>query len=120
MFEITGKTIKVSRADEVSFDFSIQTEDGSNYLFQEGDIVKFQVLREYGYNKDVVMEKIIEVQEETEKINIELSSQDTSIENIRNQAVTYWYEISLNNVNTIIGYDDSPAEFILLPAREDK
>ena len=74
-----------------------------------------------GYDKEIILEKEIEVSEKCEKVSIPLLEEDTSIiENI-NKPITYWYEIDLNNEQTVIGYDDDgPAEIIFYPAKGGK
>ena len=111
MIKIDKEGIKVTRGDRVAFDFKIK-----DYTFKEGDTISFRVYEKKGYDLPAVIEKIITVEEETEKVNITLSSEETSIGEIENKSVEYWYEIELNDDQTIIGYDENGAKlFILYP-----
>lgn len=71
-----------------------------------------------GYDKELLLEKEIEITEQCDKVNIPLLEEDTSkIEDI-NKPITYWYEIALNEAQTVVGYDDDgPAEIIFYPAK---
>lgn len=78
-------------------------------------------MKRNGYDKKIIIEKEVEVYEKCEKVNIPLLEEDTAaIENL-NKPITCWYEIDLNNKQTIIGYDDDgPAEIIFYPAKGGK
>lgn len=120
MLWIEDKTIIIHRGDEGIINFRAKKKDGTYYEFQEGDVLKFQVMERCGYDKNVVFEKIIEVTESTEEVQIELTATDTTIGEAGNGSTEYWYEISLNDTLTIIGFDKEtgPTKFRLLPARE--
>ena len=65
------------------------------------------------------MTKSIEVTEDTNIVDISLSSSDTTIGEMSNKPIEYWYEIQLNREQTIIGYDDNgPKLFMLYPEGE--
>ena len=72
---------------------------------------------------DVVLQKIITVEEPCTAIDIVLTSEDTKIGDIINKPVDYWYEIELNpdtNPQTILAYDDDGAKiFTLYPEGGD-
>lgn len=111
MFKITDKTIEVTRGDSMAINFSID-----NYTFDVGDTVEFRVYEKKGLENDPVIEKKIEVKEQTEVVRIEVPGLETKIGDIQNKPVTYWYEIELNDNSTIIGYDEDGAkELILYP-----
>ena len=82
--------------------------------------IKFNLgfFKRSGYDKELLLEKEIEVTEQCEQVDITLLEEDTSkIEDI-NKPIIYWYEIALNESQTIIGYDDDgPAEIIFYPAK---
>ncbi|MBR4486267.1 hypothetical protein IKS57_02740, partial [bacterium] len=63
--------------------------------------------------------KTITPSEETTTLTIALTQEETTIGELINAPVKYWYEIQLND-NTIIGYDENKAkEFILYPEGSD-
>lgn len=114
MFKITNNTIEITRGDKCTIEFSIK-----DFEFGVGDKVYFRVYEGYKLDKEPVISKEIAVQETTTKVDIVLTSQDTKIGINKNRPVEYWYEISLNDNQTIIGYDDKgPKLFILYPEGE--
>lgn len=116
MIEIEGKTIRISRGDSGTIKLTIPLSDTENYEFQVGDKVQFRVFEKKNYN-NVFLDKEINIEEITSVIDICLTEKDTSIGEVINKPVTYWYEISLNETQTVVGYDDEgPAELILYPA----
>lgn len=129
MFRIEKNTKKIylTRGDIASIRVSAKKDDGENYVFQIGDVVRFKVFKKRGCNC-VVLQKDTTVTEETEEVVIELFSKDTKIGDIINRDTDYWYEIELNpdtNPQTIVGYDvdeyGRPIEkiFKLLPEGDD-
>lgn len=120
MLIIDGKTIKFSRGDEITINFSCKDKDGNDYVFSPGETVQFRIFPTKGYDSDAVLTKQIEVDEEQTVVPINLTSQETMIGEKINAPVIYWYEISINEDNTVIGYDEeSAAKLYLLPAREE-
>lgn len=117
MIEIEGKTIRISRGDSGTIKLTIPLSDTENYEFQVGDKVQFRVFEKKNYN-NVFLDKEINIEEITSAIDICLTEKDTSIGEVINKPVTYWYEISLNETQTVVGYDDDgAAELILYPAQ---
>lgn len=117
MIEIEGKTIRISRGDSGTIKLTIPLSDTENYEFQVGDKVQFRVFEKKNYN-NVFLDKEINIEEITSVIDICLTEKDTSIGEVINKPITYWYEISLNETQTVVGYDDDgPAELILYPAQ---
>lgn len=119
--EDDGRTITVHRGDRGILAYSIPLSDTENFKFERNDIIKFTVFEKKGYDKSPVLVKEVKVSENTEEVLIELTSEDTNLGDVSNKPVTYWYEISLNNNQTTLGYDkeDGAAELILLPAYVD-
>ena len=117
VFNIIGDTIHVTRGDKCTIELTL-----NGYIFSVGDIIEFRVYEKKSLDKPPVLSKRIEVTDEGLTVNIELTSEDTKIGEIQNKVQTYWYEIELNDNQTVIGYDDKGAkEFILYPegAEED-
>lgn len=117
MVEINNNIIRFSRGDEVTFTFSATDESGSAYQFQAGDVINFRIMPANGYNKELVLEKDFTINEATTSVEISLTPQETTIGEEINKPKDYWYEIALNEYNTIVGYDKGPAILTLLPAR---
>lgn len=120
MLIIEGKTIKFSRGDDISFDFMCKDENGDQYIFDVNDEIEFRIFEKNGYGKQAILSKEITIDEETSVVTINLTSSETKIGKETNTAIIYWYEISINEDNTVIGFDDTgPALLYLLPAREE-
>lgn len=120
MLIIEGKTIKFSRGDDITFNFSCKDKQGNPYTFLVGDTIQFRIFDKNGYGKVAILSKEITIEEETETVPINLTSSDTMIGEEINAVVKLWYEISINEDTTVIGFDDAgPAMVWLLPAREE-
>lgn len=113
------RTIRVHRGDAGTLVFNIPINDTEYYKFQPGDKVQFMVFEEKGYDKEPVLSKEVEITEETEIVEITLNEQDTTLGEPLNKVAVYWYEVSLNEVQTVLGYDEEEqaAEYRILPAR---
>ena len=113
-------TIECTRGDAATFSVGAVV-GGTAYSFRVGDVVRFSVSE----RKDcsvVVLRKDVEVTEETDSVEIELTSEDTRIGEVISKPVDYWYEVELNpdtKPQTIIGYDKDGAKvFKLYPESE--
>ena len=103
---------------------SAKNEDGSEYLFKAGDIIRFSVVKENHYDK-LIFSKDVKVLEPVTCVEVPLTMEDTKIGNkIINQPVKYYYEFTLNpdtESQTFIGYDEEGAkEFWLYPEAIEK
>lgn len=124
MFKIDNdKTIHLTRGNIASIDVTANNDDGTNYIFQAGDVVRLNVFK----NKDcgcIELQKDVTVEAETETVEVNLTGEETRIGELINKPSKYWYEIELNpdtNPQTIIGYDiDGAKLFILYPEGGDK
>lgn len=119
MINIEGRTIYVHRGDKGTINYTIQISDTELYQFKVGDKVEFTIFEKKGYDKAPVLNKIININKVSTEVEINLTEEDTTIGEIANKPITYWYEISLNGNDTTNGYDyeEGAAEFILLPAK---
>lgn len=114
-------SIYATRGDIVFFSVSAE-DDGEPHMFKAGDVVRIKV---YGKKdaENVVLQKDFPVVEDTEKVEIFLSKEDTKIGEVISKPKDYWYEIELNPGNdpqTIIGYDEDGAKvFRLFPEGGD-
>lgn len=125
MFKIESgtKQIKLTRGDVAAIEVKAKNEDGTEYTFVVGDVVRFKVFK----NRDcgcVELQKDVTIENETTAALVRLSSKDSKIGGIINKPVDYWYEVELNpetNPQTIIGYDDNGAKiFTLYPEGRDE
>lgn len=114
------KNIQINRGDATG---TLQTlpityED---YEFQVGDVLTLNVYRKKGYTEPKVFTKDIEVQESGTTAYFVLTEEDTTTFEKTNKRTIYWYEIVLNDTNTIIGYDEDGAkEFVVYPGGIDE
>lgn len=117
MFKIddTNKTVHISRGDGATIE--VKANNGE-YEFQQGDILKLRIYEKKDYSNPV-MEVETTVAKTTTSVNLVLTKENTIIGEDINKPKTYWYEISLNETITIIGYDEDGAkEFIIYPAEK--
>lgn len=114
-------SIHVTRGDSLFFTVTAE-ENGENYVFLQGDVVRIKVTEKKECD-NVVLQKDFIVTETREAVDIILNGQDTKIGDVISKPVDYWYEIELNpytNPQTIIGYDNDGAKiFKLLPEGRD-
>lgn len=118
MFKIENNTINITRGDIGTIFISAQNEDGTDYVFDTGDIVRLSVMKAGNCNV-VELIRDVQVMEPTTVVEMELISMNTKIGKIINKPTKYWYEVVINpdtSSQTIIGYDeDGPKLFILYP-----
>ena len=118
MFKIdtTTKQINITRGDVGIIAVSAKNEEGQDYEFQVGDIIRLGVFPAKDYSK-VILQKDVEVTEQTTSVDLVLNSEDTTIGEIINKPVNYWYEIQLNpdtEPQTIVGYDEEGAKLFTI------
>lgn len=122
MFKInTDLSIEITRGDAVEFIVTAQ-ENGKNYVFKTGDVVRFKVFEKKGCDC-VVLQKDFGVESDTEEVTVVLEEADTKIGELIHKPKDYWYEVELNPDTlpyTIIGYDEDGAKvFKLYPEGRD-
>lgn len=110
-------TIYCTRGDAAVFSVGANVGDTS-YTFKVGDVVRFKVFAKKDCT-NVVLQKDVEVTEETSAVEIALDGADTALGDVISKPTDYWYEVELNPETypqTIIGYDDNGAKvFKLFP-----
>lgn len=120
MFRINSSTkqININRGDVGNLKVTATYEDGTPYTFQVGDVVRFGIFANGNYN-DIILEKDVTVQAETSYVVVPLTAQNTTIGDIINTPVSYYYEVQLNpdtDPHTIVGHDENgPKIFMLYP-----
>lgn len=108
------KHIHINRGDRGTIHFSVDKEDGTKYMFQPTDTVRFTVKEKYS-DAIPLIRKDIAVQEETESVDITLSKNDTTIGNLINRPKKYVYDIAINEDDTVVGYDyESGVKYFIL------
>ena len=109
-------SIHITRGDIGLLEITAKNEDGSDYTFKVDDVIRLGIFEKKKFNS-IKKQKDITVQEETTTVQISLNKEDTSIGDIINTPVDYWYEVQLNpetNPQTIIGYDENGAKIFRL------
>ena len=100
---------------------SISTLSIVYYEFQVGDIIKLNIYEKNGYDKDPIKSVIVEVDSAGVSVDIPLTENDTTFGEISNKAITYWYDITLNDDQTVVCFNEEGAkEFIQYPAKGDE
>lgn len=84
-----------------------------NYEFQAGDKISFVVMKKRGYTKQEILRKEFILEEATQAPEIVLTAEDTKNFELSNRPITYWYEITVNENMTVIGYDDEGASKLI-------
>ena len=123
-YKINEKNIQVTRGNHMPLTVTTKNSDGTNYVFQLDDTLRFKVFEKKNVN-NVFLTKDFSVNEVSEEITIELTADDMKIGELIDKATDYWYEIELNpdtpKTQTIIGYEKNlPAILTLLPEGGDK
>ena len=97
---------------------SLDTLTQQFYEFQPGDKIKFNIYEAKGYDSEPLVSKTIEVVSACDEVEISLYETDTTFGEISNKPITYWYDITLNNDLTVVGYNEDGAKlFIQYPAK---
>ena len=111
--EIIDKEIHINRGDRLLIDFDINNGD-DKYTFKDGDKIKFSIYRKKEMDKPPVLQKIFIPVVGSTSVEIDISGKDMKIGEMLNKQVEYWYEIELNDDETIIGYDEDGAKKLIL------
>jgi len=109
-------SIHITRGDIGILEITAKNEDESDYIFKIDDVIRLGIFEKKKFNL-IKKQKDITVQEETTTVQIYLNKEDTTIGDIINTPVDYWYEVQLNpetNPQTIIGYDENGAKIFRL------
>lgn len=122
MFQVNeDKSIYLTRGDAFALNVGME-KDGTLQKFKAGDVVRFKVT-EKKKCESVVLVKDVEVESESEKVNLSFSSDETKFGDVINKPKDYWYEVERNpgiQSQTIIGYDeDGPKILKLFPEGGD-
>ena len=125
MFKINSETkqVNLTRGDIASFKIKAMNDDGTYYQFKTGDVITLAIYEKKNLENTKLKKGVI-VAEPSEDVILNLTSEDTKLDELTNKPIEYWYEITLKNTNsndeqTIIGYDENGAKiFKLYPEGE--
>lgn len=110
-------TIECTRGDAGAFSVGA-TLAGEPFTFRVGDILRLTVCAKKNYSA-VMLQKDVEVTEETALVEFELDSEDTKFGDVISKPTEFWYTIELNPdgyCQTIIGHNqDGASVFMLYP-----
>ena len=109
-------SIYLTRGDIASIQITALNSSGEEYLFKNGDIVRFSIFEKGRYD-NLVLRRDVKVTTETKFVSINLSGNDTKIGELINKPKQYWYEVELNPdaaPQTIIGYDNNGPKILTL------
>lgn len=119
MFKIEEKTIRISRGNKATIELKVPVDD-DYYEFQINDKIALKIYEQKGLNKIYLKKIITDIKQASKTVDINIKASDSEIGELENKPITYWYEIILNDEQTLIGYDDEgPKEFILYPEGYD-
>lgn len=108
-------SMHITRGDTAVFSVGANVGETA-YTFKERDVLRFKVF-EKGNCENVVLIKLMVVINESDTVKFTLTGEDTTIGEVINKPVDYWYEIELNpdsRPQTIIGYDEDGAKVFRL------
>lgn len=118
------KKINITYGDVGAFLVEAEDENGENYVFKIGDVVRLKVYRPYKPSEVMIQKDVVVTEEGNTQVNISLDKEDTEFEKLLKIQKDFWYEIILNhhdNPNTIIGFDkEGPKIFTIYPKGGEK
>ena len=118
--------ITTVRGDWLPLTIEPTNEDGSAYTFQEGDIIRFNIIKRKDCNC-VEVSKDFEPIAGSTSIDIDMLASEMKFGEVISKPVDYWYEVILNPKTeyeqTIIGFKNKkvgPKILTLMPEGSDK
>ena len=111
--KIIDKEIHINRGDRLLMEFSIDNEN-EKYTFKDGDKIKFSIYEKRGMDKPPVLQKEFKPAVGSTSVDIDIPGSEMKIGEMTNKPIEYWYEIELNDEETIIGYDEDGAKKLIL------
>lgn len=125
MLEIVDRNIRITRGDVLPITVSANNiKDGKDYEFQVDDIIRFKIMQANNVN-NVFLKKDFKIEEACFEKDIEMTSSEMKIGELKSKPVDFWYEIEVNpdteRAMTIEGYrkDEGPAIITILPEGGD-
>lgn len=122
MFKIDSDTkqVNLTRGNIAPFRIIALNEDKTRYQFKENDKVTLSIYEKKNL-ENLKLTKSVIVTTPGEYVDLTLTSAETKLDGLINKPVDYWYEVELNDEQTIIGYDEEgPKIFRLYPEGSDE
>lgn len=122
MFKIDSDTkqVNLTRGNIAPFRIIALNEDKTRYQFKENDKVTLSIYEKKKL-ENLKLTKSVIVTTPGEYVDLTLTSAETKLDGLINKPVDYWYEVELNDEQTIIGYDEEgPKIFRLYPEGSDE
>ena len=121
MFKIDNDTkqINLTRGDIATFKITALNDDKTKYQFKENDKVTLSIYEKKNL-ENLKLTKSVVVTTPGEYVELSLTSEETKIDDLINKPVEYWYELVLNDNQTIIGYDEEGAKIFKLYPEGDE
>lgn len=114
MLTIENDRISINKGDSGKIIFSLLENEKPRNLIA-GDVVRFAVYDKNNLEAEPKILKVVQVTEEKEEVEIEISASDTDFVKDASKLYKYWYQIEYDK-NVIIGYDKNGAkEFVIYP-----
>lgn len=107
------KNIGITRGDIGSFTLKVKQSDNTYYQFKTSDKVYFTVKKSYS-DSDYIIRKIITFPSVTDTCEISLVASDTNFGRLIGGSRKYVYDISINEVETVVGYDQDGAKYFII------
>ena len=118
MLKIINNEIEMTRGDKGVIPVQLPISKTELYQFQVGDVITFGLYKKDGYDEDALILKDVIITEPTDTALIPLTKEETRIGEITNKPVEYWYEITLNGDETILGYEQETGAKIFIMSPE--
>ena len=121
MFKIDSDTkqVNLTRGDVATFRITAKNEDGTSYQFVENDKVTLSIYEKKNL-ENLKLTKSVIVTTPGEYVDLTLTSTETKIDGLINKPNDYWYELVLNDEQTLIGYDEEGAKIFRLYPEGDE
>ena len=126
--EVIDKDMNITtvRGDWLPLTISPKNEDGTPYTFQEGDIIRFNIIKKKVCDC-IELQKDFIAEAGTTNIDIDLLASEMKFGDVINKPVEYWYEVILNPDTdyeiTIIGFksiESGAKTLTLMPEGDNK
>ena len=108
-----NKNIGITRGDNASFNLKVKQADNTYYQFKTSDRVYFTVKKNYADSTPIIR-KTITFSEETDTCTISLVASDTNFGSLIGGERKYVYDISINEIETVVGYDQDGAKYFII------
>ena len=129
MIAIEENTIHLTRGDQtekkyntLAFEYPIYnlaTKEEELYEFQLDDKITFVVINKKGYTQEEILRKEYTPRDlgytaPSTVMELPLTEEDTKKFPLSNKALTFWYDLVLNDTTTMLGFDDEGAKRIII------